>query len=180
MQKAEVIYNRNLINSLTYTTKNEDGTEITMMTPIAVFGSNNFNMITDYHDGSMIWDDSRETIFFFQYNSKVDMNAPSMAMSPGSRPVSPCLLSIMPYNEIITMRAILIEETFDKVCNQLGITGDAYDKLYHKFFVETDQLYQIQQKRKISYSSQHSKEWEKNRHYTEMDEYNKTVHPTIL
>ena len=180
MTKADVIYNRNLISGLTYTSKNEDGTEVTFKTPIAVFGSNNFNMLTDFHDGSAIWDDNRETLFFFQYNSKVDMNAPAPAMSPGDRPVAPCLLSIMPYNEIITIRAILIEETFDKLCAALSITGDAKAKLYHKFFVETSQKFQIEQKRKISYVSQHSHEYEKDKHYTEMDEYNRTVHPTIL
>ena len=182
MTKTEVIYNRELIKSLTYDVKNEDGTTSTMITPIAIFGSNNFNMLTDTHDGSFIWDDDKETLFFFQYNSKVDMNAPAPAMSVGAQIKAPCILGFMPYNEIITMRAILIEETFEKVCTKLNITGDQKKWIYHKFFVETNQDYQIKKKRElgISYCNQHSREYNKDRHYTEMDEYNKTVHPIIL
>lgn len=182
MTKTEVIYNRDLIKSLTYDVKNEDGSMTTMITPIAIFGSNNFNIVTDYHDGSFIWNDDKETIFFFQWNSQVEMNSPAPAMSVGAQIKAPCYIGFMPYNEIITMRAVLIEETFEKVCNKLGITGDAKKYLHHKYFIEPNQEYQIKQKRKlgISYNNQHSREYNKDKYFSEMDEYNKTIHPTIL
>ena len=182
MKKADVIYNRNLIQSLTYDVKNEDGSTSTMKTPIVVYGTANVNVITDYQDGSFVWNDDKETIFFFNWNNQVEMNAPAPAMSLGAAVKAPCYVGFMPYSEIVSMKAVLIQETFDKICSSIGVSGAAKDYLFNKFFVETNQEYQIKKKKelKISYSNQHTAAHNSDKYFSEMDEYKKTVHPSIL
>jgi hypothetical protein len=184
LTKDDVINARTLLESATYTTTNEDGSSVTFVSPIYIFGSNNFNIIVDYRNGTLIWDDDNSRILSFQYNSKVDMNAPAPAMSIGNKPMTPCLISIMPYNEIITMRSILTEESFNNLCTKIGATlipSATKEKIYKKFFVELDQEYQIKQKRKIGYSEQMSKEKaEAINSYDDNDEYKMTVEPHPL
>lgn len=185
MTKDEVIRNRTLLRTATYTAKNSDGTSVTLISPLYVFGSNNFNIITDIYDGSFIWDDANERILFFQYNSKTDMNAPAPAMSVGNRPAAPVLISIMPYNEIITMRCILTEESFNNLCDKgLGVAtlpADQKAAIYKKFFTDLDMETVIKQKRKLNYVSQHLKtDDEKANSFDDNDEYRKTVNPIPL
>ena len=131
----------------------------------------------------MIWDDANERILFFQYNSKDDMAAPAAAMSTGNRPMAPAIISIMPYSEIITMRCILCEESFGKLCDAIGsvLTAEQRANIYKLFFVDLDQENIINRKRKYNYVSQRLKtDDEASNSYDDNDEYSRTVNPVIL
>ena len=168
------------IDKLNVTAKNEDGTEVIIKTPIHLYCDTNISQWTDWRDGSMIWDDDRELIITFSYNSNHTIPL-TPAISPGNRPVAPCYVGYIQYDSIISMKAVLIEETFWKLLDQLNITDEATRQtIYHRYFVETDQSYIIPRKNKIGYSSQHSKEFMKDKYYDDMAQYKKTIHPQCL
>ena len=177
METSVVISNRTKMQKLTYLAPNEDGSYVELSTPIVVFGSNGLGIVIDSNDGTVMWDDDNEQIVYFQYATQMGTYSPSPSMSIGDQPMAPVQLMTMPYNEIISMRAVLTKDTFEKCCTEFGISSDAHDAMVHKFFVETNAVYQIKQKQKYSYSNQHSKEYNENRHYKfpENAEYKTTV-----
>lgn len=167
------------LDSLDIVVPKEDGTTEVVKTPIHLFCNTNVSQIIDWRDGSVIWDDDKELVKYFSYNSNEMMNL-TPAISPGERPVAPLYFGTLEYVSIISMRAVLIKETFDKLCDKLNISDQQYNQLYHKFFIETDQRYIINRKKQISYSTQHSKEYDKDKHYDDAAAYIKTVHPVAL
>lgn len=179
MTKDQVQLVKNYIDGLDFVVPKEDGTTEVIKTPIHLFCNTNISQIIDWRDGSVIWDFENELVKYFSYNSNEMMNI-TPAISPGDRPVAPVYFGTLEFVSIVSMRAVLMENTFDIMCNQLNITGNQKEALYHKFFVMTDQKYTIQKKKEISYSTQHSKAFDKNKHYDEEAEYLKTVHPIIL
>lgn len=179
MTKDQVISVRNQIDSLTFQVPKEDGTLVTLKTPIHLFCNTNVAQYIDYRDGSFIWDDDRELCIVFSYNSNEMMNM-TPAMSPGSKPVAPVYVGYLEYASIIAMRAILIEETLIKLMDTLNLSEDDRKAIYKKFFIDTDQRTIIARKNEIGYSNQGSKSVEKNRYYDERVEYLKTVHAQSL
>lgn len=181
MVLADVQASRALIDAMSFEVPKEDGTTETVQTPIMIYGSNNFNIITDYRDGSCIWDDDNQRLYYFNFNMAQD-GSPYGSLSVGNVPKAPGYISIMPYNEIITIRAEFTKTTFEKLCTALGsiMDSETKEKLYHKFFVETDQEYIIKKSKEISYSTQSSKEYQKHLLLKENAEYRKTVHPVAL
>ena len=181
MTKQDVIEARKILSKATYTYINAKGEEKKLPVPIGIYGSNNFNIVTDYHDGSFIWDDDNERILIFNYASQPDLNIPAPAMSAGKRPMTPVYLSIMPYNEIITLRATLDLEAFENVCAGIGTTlmpADVKKQVYNKFFRDTDMNNIIARKSDINYVSQRNKWTDQARNsYDDLDEYNRTVRP---
>ena len=178
---ADVQASRALIEAMDFDVPKEDGTTETVHTPIMIYGSNNFNIITDYRDGSCIWDDNNQRLYYFNYNMAQD-GSPYGSLSVGNKPMAPGYISIMPYNEIITIRAEFTEETFEKLCTALGsvMTSEIKEKLYQKFFVETDQEWIIKNAKKFSYTTQMSKEKQESLGFRDNAEYRRTVHPVAL
>lgn len=179
MTKDQVQTVKGYLDALTITVPKEDGTTEVVQTPIHLFCNTNISQIIDWRDGSVIWDFDNELVKYFSYNSHETMNL-APPISVGEKPVAPVSFGTLEFVSIVSMRAVLIESTFNILCNQLSLPASQKEALYHKFFVKTDQRYVIEQKNRISYSSQHSKEYEKNKHYDEEVEYLKTVHPTVL
>ena len=181
MTKQDVIEARKILSKATYTFINAKGQKEELPVSIGIYGSNNFNIVTDHHDGSFIWDDDNERILIFNYASQVDLNISAPAMSAGKRPMTPVYLSIMPYNEIITLRAVLTLEAFEKTCDAIGTTlmpDDVRKKVYNKFFRDTDMHNIIARKADMNYVSQKNKWADQARNsYDDLDEYNRTVRP---
>ena len=179
MTKEQVIMYRNDIEALDITVPNEDGTTTILKTPIHIFCGTTIGQYIDWRDGSFIWDDDNELCTVFTYNSNPHMNL-TPAISPGTRPVAPVYVGYVDYDAIIVMRSVLIEETFDLIVDKLELNEEEKKEMYHKFFVETDQAYIIERAKKIGYSTQHSKEFMKDKGYDDSASYLKTVHPHIL
>ena len=180
MTKEQILAVRSEIDKLDIQVPNEDGVSYTTIkTPIHLFCDTNISQYIDWRDGAFIWDDDREMCIVFSINSNDHMNL-TPAMSPGSRPVAPVYVGYLQYDSIISMRAVLVEETFKILMNELHLDAETQKKLYHQFFVQTDQRYVIPRKNSIGYSNQGSKAVEKNRFYDERNEYLKTVHAQSL
>ena len=180
MTIEQVIETRDRLKSLTFEAKKEGGSVVTCYTPIHVYCNSNLSYYTDWNDGSFIWDDAKAIFTVFSYNSNNNMAGITEAVSTGDRPVAPVYVASTAYTDIISMRAVLIEDTFYKLVESLGLSGDDVKNLYHKFFVETDQSYVIPRKNKIGYSSQASKNFMKDKYYDDRAAYLKTVHAVPL
>ena len=179
MTKEQVLKVRADIEALDITVPNEDGTTTILKTPIHLFTDTNIGQYIDWRDGSFIWDDENEMCKVFTYNSNPHMNL-TPAISPGTRPVAPVYVGYIGYDAIICLRSVLIEKTYNILVDRLGITEEEKKEMYHKFFVETDQAYTIPRAQKIGYSTQHSKEFMKDKGYDDSASYLKTVHPRPL
>lgn len=179
MTKDQVLYYRNQIYQLDVTVPNEDGSTSIIKTPIKLMTDTNISQWLDMRDGSIIWNDDKELVLAFYYNSDM-YNDLTTAVSPGNRPKAPVYYGALPYDSIVSMRAVLLESTFFKIMDILGLNANEQKAMYHKFFVETDQEYIIKRKQQIGYSTQHSKEYMKDKSYDEFASYLKTVHAQSL
>lgn len=180
MTIEQVISTRDQLKSLTFDAKKEDGSIATYYTPIHVYCNSNLSYYTDWGDGSFIWDDAKALFTVFSYNSNNNMAGVTEAISVGDKPMAPVYVSSTAYTDIISMRAVLVEETFYKLVETLGLSSQEVKDLYHKFFVETDQSYVIPRKNKVGYSNQASKEFMKDKYYDDRAAYLKTVHAIPL
>ena len=180
MTKEQVIETRDQLKKLTFNANKEDGTIVTCYTPIHVYCNSNLSYYTDWNDGSFIWDDAKAVFTVFAYNSNNNMAGVTEAISIGDKPVAPVYVSSTAYTDIISMRAVLMEDTFYKLVEAMGLSDQDVKNLYHKFFVETDQSYVIARKNKIGYSSQADKKFMKDKYYDDRAAYLKTVHAIPL
>ena len=86
------------------------------------------------------------------------------------------------YDEIQNMRISMNAEMFENLLTQMTadgipITNDQKNYLRHILFIETDMDYIIKRKQNVSYMTETSVNAEiSQRHYTEDDEYSKTIH----
>lgn len=172
---------RKLLEKATCTIVDAMGNKHKYQMPVGIYGSNNFNIVVDDHDGSFIWDDANERIILFLYASQPDLNIPAPAMSAGKRPMTPVYVSFMPYNEIISLRAVLTLEAFNNLCDAIGTSlmpANIREKVYNKFFRDTDMHNIIARKQDTNYVSQNYKWFDQAKHsYDDQDEYDRTVRP---
>ena len=83
------------------------------------------------------------------------------------------------YDEIQNIRIQLSEESFDNfTANISAMTQEQKDAIKNHLFRDTDQRVIIKRKNKTSYITTMDKDKDPStRHYNDMHEYNKTIHP---
>ena len=76
------------------------------------------------------------------------------------------------------IRCEINEEAFDAVAAALNMTQDQIDYNKHRLFEQTNADVAIQRKRMYAYSNQaHKNSPDGKRNFTDLEEYDKTVHP---
>lgn len=157
----------------------KDGTEKKFLPPIHVCCDNSLNVIDD-RMGSVIWDDENSRFYWFRVNGPTSfINSPTSAMSFGSKVLVPGLIIAVDYGEIQNMRIIVSEEMLERFMEGLGslMTEEQKNHVRHLILDETDMENIIQRKQTVSYVTGFDKRQQAStKHYSEMDEYNKTVH----
>lgn len=157
----------------------KDGTEKRFLPPIHVCCDNSLNVIDD-RLGSVIWDDANSRFYWFRVNGPGSfINSPTSAMNFGSKVLVPGLIIAVDYGEIQNMRIIVSEEMLDRFMEGLGalMTEEQKEHVRHLILDETDMENIIQRKQTVSYVTGMPKNQRlTQKHYSDMDEYNKTVH----
>jgi len=183
MDKSHVVAIRDLFKKAKFTWKNRyDGEPKQFEPEIHICCDNSLNAVDD-GNGSVIWDDNNSRFYWFKFNGyNSTPNSPTMGQSMGSRVGVPAMVIGVDYDEIQNMRISMNAEMFENLLTQMTedgipITDDQKNYLRHILFIETDMDYIIRRKQNVSYMTETSVNAEiSQRHYTEDDEYSKTIH----
>lgn len=180
MEAGDVKAFRENLEKATFTMySRKDGSAKKFIPDINIICDNSLNLVDD-HQGAIIWDDANSRLYAFRYNTpNMIYKNPTQAMGLGNLPKTTAAVICVDYGEIQNLRAAFNREAFENFLTALGslITEDQKVYLRKKLFVDVDQDIVIQRKQKTSYVTGVSKDHNiSSKHYTEMDEYNKTVH----
>lgn len=180
METVDVIaFRQNFDKAFCVMYSKKDGSEKRFLPPIHVCCDNSLNVVDD-RMGSVIWDDENSRLYWFKVNGPSSFpNSPTSAMNFGSKVLVPGLIIAVDYGEIQNMRIIVTEEMLERFMEGLGslMTEEQKEHVRHILIDETDMLNIIQRKQTTSYITELSKNDQSSmKHYSDMDEYNKTVH----
>lgn len=179
MEKEAVIKIRESFRKATFTlTSRKDGSKKVFQPQIHVVLDNSVNIIDD-GNGSLIWDDENELLWWFRGNTPgAYINSPSSGMSFGNKSEFPAMCIGSNYEQIQNIRVILNEESYFKLCNEIGsdiMSQEEIDNNYEKLFEETDMNVIISRKREINYNTGLPKKYDKT--YDEDSSYTIATHP---
>lgn len=186
MEKATVIKLRELAYKATMTLYNknkdcpEDKKTMTIRSPLNIVCDNSLNITDDPINNNVIWDDVNGCLYYFTYNGESAFyNPATAAISFGDKPVVSAVGILIDYDEIQNIRVQLSEESFDNLTAGITVmTPEQKDALKNHLFRDTDQRVIIERKNKTSYMTMMDKDKDPStRHYDDMHEYNKTIHP---
>lgn len=186
MEKETVIKLRELAYKATMTlyNKNKDckESERTMVVrcPLNIVCDNSLNITDDPINKNVVWDDANECLYYFTYNGESAFyNPATAAISFGDKPVVSGVCILVDYAEIQNIRIQLSEESFDNFTAGITVmTQEQKDALKNHLFRDTDQRVIIERKNKTSYMTMMDKDKDPStRHYNDIHEYNKTIHP---
>lgn len=157
MEKDAVIRIREAFRKAKFTlTSRKDGSKKEFSPQIHVVLDNSVNMIDD-GNGSLIWDDDNEMLWWFKANTLGSyINSPSASMSFGDKSEWPAMCIGSNYEQIQNMRILLNEEAYYNLCAEIGtdlMPEDAIMNNYIKIFEETDMNVVISRKREVNYNT---------------------------
>lgn len=146
--------------------------------PLMIVCDNSLNIIDDPYKQTVVWDDANERFFYFTANDITSFyNPATYVTSFGNEPAFPGLMIMVDYGEIQNMRVQLSRDVFNQVAEQLSMPDGQKKILIEKLFDDTNQEKIIKRKRDVSYMTSSNKyQSPANRHYSDNDEYQKTVH----
>lgn len=178
METVDVVKLRTLCEKAETNVRRGDGSIQKMKFPTHVVCDNSLNVI-DYHNGNVIWNDAEGYfVYFLVMNPSTIHNSPSAGMSFGSKSMVPAAMICIDYGEIQNIRCELNEEAFEAVAAALNMTQDQIEYNKHRLFEQTNADVAIQRKRMYAYSNQaHKNSPDGKRNFTDLEEYDKTVHP---
>lgn len=177
METADVIKLRKLCEKAETEVRRADGSVTKMKFPTHIVCDNSLNVL-DYHNGNVIWNDTEGYFVYFVINTNVVHNSPTNGISFGQTPMVPGAMIVVDYGEIQNLRCELNEEAFDAIAAALNMPADkiAYNK--HRLFEQTNADIAIQRRRMYSYSNQaHKNSKDGKCNFTDLEEYDKTIHP---
>ena len=180
MEKAAVIKIRNAFKKAKFTlTSRKDGSKKQFIPQLHVILDNSVNIIDD-GEGSLIWDDENEMLWWFKANTPGSyINSPSSGMSYGSKVEWAGMCIGSNFEQIQNMRVLLNEESYYNLCNAINedgeiITKEQIEHNYIKIFEETDQYAIITRKKEVNYNTGLPKKYDPT--YTEDSAYVITNH----
>lgn len=186
MEKATLIKLRELAYKATMTLYNknkdcpEDKRTMVVRCPLNIVCDNSLNITDDPINHNVIWDDANGCLYYFTYNGESAFyNPATAAISFGDKPIVSGICILIDYDEIQNIRIQLSEESFDNfTANISAMTQEQKDAIKNHLFRDTDQRVIIKRKNKTSYITTMDKDKDPStRHYNDMHEYNKTIHP---
>ena len=179
MEKDAVIKIRDTFKRATITlTSRKDGSKKEFVPSLHVVLDNSVNIIDD-GEGSLIWDDENEMLWWFRANTPSSyINSPSSGMSFGSKVEFPAMCIGSNYEQIQNMRVLLNEESYYKLCEAIGtdvMPKEAVESNYINLFEETDMYAVITRKQEVNYNTGRPKKYDPT--YTEDSAYTIATHP---
>lgn len=186
MDKATVIKFREMCYKATMTlyNKNQNCAENektkVLRCPLNIVCDNSLNITDDPITRNVVWDDDNECLYYFTYNGESAFYNPSTAaISFGNKPVVAGVCILIDYGEIQNIRIQLSEEAFNNFTAGITALGAEQKEVLRKhIFRDTDQEVIIKRKKNTSYMTMTDKDKDPaTRHYDDIHEYNKTIHP---
>lgn len=180
MEKAAVIKIRETFKKATFTLTNRKTGEKKQFSPqLHVILDNSVNII-DTGNGSLVWDDENEMLWWFKANTPGSyINSPASGLNFGSKVEWAAMCIGSNYEQIQNMRVLLNEEAYYNLCNAINEDGEIMTKEqiehnYINIFEETDQYAVITRKREVNYNTGLPKKYDPR--YTEDSAYVITNH----
>lgn len=180
MEKDAVIKIRETFRKAKFTlTSRKTGEKKEFSPQLHVILDNSCNLIDD-GEGSLIWDDDNELLWWFKANSPGSyINSPSSGMNFGSSVEFAGLCNGSNFEQIQDMRILFNEEAYYNLCNAINedkeiMTKEQIENNYIKIFEETDMYSVITRKKEINYNTGLPKKYDPR--YTEDSAYVITNH----
>lgn len=181
MEKDAVIKIREAFRKAKFTLTNRKTGEKKEFSPqIHIILDNSVNMIDD-GNGSVIWDDENELLWWFKANTPGSyINSPSSGLNFGSKVQWAALCNGSNYEQIQDMRVLLNEESYFKLCEAINeerevMTKEQIEHNYITIFEETDMYAVLTRKREVNYNTGLPKKYDPT--YTEDSAYVISTHP---